>query len=359
MTLPSRKVIFLWRGTNFGTPDQVAEYAARLGLSAVSLKVANGNLLYPDLMPYVSALRAKGIRVGGWHYLYSGVKFPGSGSDFILTGITPEQEAGVSLDAIRFYNLDFFEIDAEREYKVWNQANRAARYMRVLKPAAPVPVGLTSYRFPDLHREFPFKEFATEAGGVDYVVPQVYWQPETSPNRGAFPETVESFSEYVKLWKSFGRTLDASIFIPAGRAYVGDGYPNPGPPPAEIIEFLETAKIGLGFPGASFWAFEFLKLHLGGPERGETIARFEWPAENPPPEPEPEPEARWVQVVTTGSFVYLRPQPAAGSGLPSSGQTYNGKKFQVLERIVNEAGEPWLKVSVYVAEWLTRPTTPP
>jgi len=360
MTIPAGKWLYCWKPANFGTPTEVANYCAGLGLTAITMKVANGYLLYDGLDPYIEALRAKGIAVGGYHYLYCGVNFTTGGSDYVLTGITPEREAEVSLQAIDRYDLTHFSIDAEREFKVWNQNERAARYMTAFKPYAGVPVCISTYRFPSYHPEFAWKGFMTTAGGVDFYLPQVYWAPP-SATRGPVNELRQSWSEYQTLAGKLGVPMKAEIFVPTGRCYIGDGYPSPGPTQAEMIDFLTEADQVKRFQAASFWALDFIKLHTGGWARGDAIRAYNWTTQPEPPEPpEPEPDSWWVQVVTSGDSVYLRPQPDSSSGMPYSGKTYNGLKLPVVGSVKNSKGETWLKVSpLYVAEWLTKPTTPP
>lgn len=345
--LPAGKIQFIYIPLNYGTIQQIVDALRYMGISGVSLKVANGYLVLSGLEELIAALRAAGIAVGGWHYIYCGVRFTSS-TEYVLTGVTPEMEADTSLAAISRYGLDWFEIDAEREFKVWNQASRAARYMNRLKGSVQVPVGLTSYRFPSLHMTFPWRTFFTTAGGVSYVMPQVYWQPP-APNRGPVAELDRCEIEYRNLWESIGLSPIPEI-IPAGREYIGDGYPTPGPTAQEVSAFLDTAKNN-GSRGASFWALDFLRLHTGGEERMAAIRSFPW---GTPPAPV---DGNWVQV--TANTVNLRPQPSSETGMPVNGYSSLGNKLRVLEKVTNAKGEIWIRAEVYLAEWLTKPTEPP
>ena len=263
MNLPIGKIAFIWRLENCAkgnVPAIIAE-VKRLGCTVVALKVANGYRPWTGLETFVAACHAAGLQVYGWHYLYAGVVFDKSGN-WSNTAITPEQEAAVSAQQVQALGLDGFIIDAEKELKVSTQANRARRYIQALKPRITIPTGLSSYRFPTMHREFPWLEFLA---GVDFHCPQVYWNPPAGTSFGPAPELERSCRELT--------TLAALPIIPIGRAYIGDGHPNPKP--QEIADFL--AKAGaLSLPAAGFWALDFLYLHAGGQERADAIAAFDW-----------------------------------------------------------------------------------
>jgi hypothetical protein len=221
----------------------------------------------------VKAFREAGISVWVWHYVYGGVAMDKNSQVISTKGPTPEAEAEFAKRHVQELGADGYVIDAEREYKTVSQHLRARRFMAALAGIG-VPVGLAGWRFPKLHPEYPWAEFLE---GTDYHMPQVYWnQPSIwRPRFGPEAELRTSVTDLL--------ALKQIPIAPAGRAYIGDGHPNPRP--EEITKFLETAA-ELGCPGVSFWALDFVYGHPGGKERGEAIAQFKWagpPAASPRP----------------------------------------------------------------------------
>ncbi len=268
---PTGKWLFLWQIKNCagGDPAAITAAALNMGLAGVTIKVAQCGYKYnlrltphgyvDDILPpLVTALRNSGLFVNGWHY---------------VTGDDPTSEAIVILDRIQQLRLDGLEVDAEGEYKAAGKAQAARRYMQTVRDVvgANFPIGLTSYRFPRVHPEFPWSAFAPF---LNYHNPQVYWNPPAPPYYGPVPELNKSVEQI--------RAVKNIPILPAGRAYIGDGHPNPTP--AEMNDFMQRAKV-LELAGVSFWAFDFLYLHPGGAARAEAIKNFSWPTNTPPPPP--------------------------------------------------------------------------
>jgi hypothetical protein len=355
MPLPSGKTMFLWRQANCGSIHAIQAKCLELGLTSVNVKVANGNYLDTSLHPLITALRSVGLKVGGWHYVYGGVYYDKSvGAWKVVPSTAPDKEAVVSRQAIEEYNLDYFEIDAEKEYKIDlgglpSAEERAQIYMSKLAPnTLDIPVGLSTYRFPAYHLGFPFGAFM--ANGIAYVAPQVYWQPP-SASRGPYHETVISYDQYSGLMDTYGVFL---AYIPAGRCYIGDGYASPGPGYDDTKLFLDTCHTK-NFSGCSFWALDYLFLGTHAPnqaERSRAIAEYLWGEVSVPPSP----QLTWVVVDTTASYAYLRPQPLSGSDQPYSGIVYDGKPLLKFGEVVNSNGETWSLVGGYVANWLLKKT---
>ena len=267
--IPTGKVLFGWKPAYIagGDIDATVDAAREMGLSGVSLKVGSGVFKYPwndyDLLPLVTALKSAGIRVYGWHYVY--------GSNL------PRYEAEIARQQIEYLELEAYEIDAEAHYKGYSN-DQASELVERIKENG-IPVGLTSYRYPDVHRELPWRGFLSE---IDYYVPQVYWQPPPSTPTLELDKTI---LQWTRLVLSYGYSLKP--FIPAGRVYIGDGYPTPGPPVSEITEFLDACKNGYKCPGATFWSFDNLYTHRGGEARADAIAAFDWETDpiDPPTDP--------------------------------------------------------------------------
>lgn len=349
MSLPCGKNIMLWKVGNCGSEEAVVNMAVQLGVDSVDLKGANGNYLWPGLEGVIAALRKARKRVGIWQYLYGGVYYDKNSGTYKSTGISPEQEAEISRQAIEKYRPDYFEIDVEKEYKrnvdgLEPKEVRAERYMYALrKGGLDIPVGLSSYRYPRIHYEIPWKNFLA---GCDYVAPQVYWNPPTSEIYGPVAELRRCIAEFTPIFDNVGKSH--MPIIPTGRAYIGDGYGNPGPNYEELTAFMQEAKDSK-LEGCSFWAMDYLFLPTHAQnqtERIKAIAEFEWEA--------PAFQPTWATINTSAAYVYVRPQALSGADQPYSGILYNGKPVLKFGEIVNEKGERWAIVGGYVLDSLIK-----
>ncbi len=268
MSVPNGKGIFIWQGKNFakGSVASAVNTCTEMGLTWVALKIGDRTdqryASYPlDMINAVESFHAAKIAVWGWHYVYGGI-YIGTNGAGVPYGATPVQEAEFATSEVARLDLDGYIIDAEKEWKVSFQRERALQFLRALNVS--VPVALCSYRFPKLHPEFPWGEFLSS--DVSIHMPQVYWAPGNSAtdlNRSILELTA----------------LKNLPIVPVGRAYIGDG--NPDPTPAEIDLFMKTA-VQRNLPGCSFWALDFLALHAGGAARQKAIADFVWSGSTPP-----------------------------------------------------------------------------
>ena len=263
--LPEGKGLYVWNIKSM--PAQFVDKCIKMGLTWIAVKIADGvnsSNLRPladgswadDLLPpFVEKFKAAGMLVYGWQYVY---------------GFNPMDEALKAAQRTKKFGLDGFIIDAEHQYK--GKYNQAAAYSMKLRGQLPnAPIGLSTYRFPKLHPRLPYNEFLYIC---NFNAPQVYW------NKGkAGDELTASYNQY--------KTIKELPFIPAGRAYEGEGFPEPTP--SEIEEFLGVAQ-HIGCPAAFFWCADTLFHFLRPlPEIQVAIAEYDWEGIEPEPEPEPEP----------------------------------------------------------------------
>lgn len=244
--LPLGKGMFVWLVDRLlpksgGSVESLADVARAINLDWVAVKIADGvNAFYGtynkslgDLTAKFSeALKQRGIRVWGWHYVY---------------GVYPVAEAGIAKARMRELGLEGYIIDAEAEYKY--RSKEAVAFLQALR-TRDFPIALCSFRYPNLHREFPFEVFMSV---VDANMPQVYWVG--SQNAGY--QLRNSLLQY--------RRFRDVPFIPVGAAYQEHGW---RASPASIKDFMATAK-ELGLPGYSFW--EWYHALIVYPELGQAI----------------------------------------------------------------------------------------
>jgi hypothetical protein len=215
---------YLWKLSDplVEPPDVHAKILAESGFTHVLPKIADGTLTYnaDAIKEYIAAWHKQGLLVIGWQYYY---------------GKWPVQEGLRAVERIRSLDLDGFVIDAEREAKQSGDA-AANEYLRTLGPQD-IPVGLSSYRWPSLHRELAWDLFMSFC---DYAMPQVYWVGAQNPK--------EQLERCVREYKA--RWPDKPI-IPTGAAYHENSWQ---PQLSEIVEFAEAVK-DLGMTGYNFWEF--------------------------------------------------------------------------------------------------------
>ena len=271
--LPQGKGIFLWQILRVAGGDayQIAKMAAAAQLTHVVIKVADGKYSYnysggADLVPPVVAeLRARGIQPWGWQYVY--------GSD-------PLAEAKKAVERVKQFNLTGFVVNAEGQFKPAGMDKVARTYMKELRRGLPsLPIALSSYRYPSVHPDFPFKAFLDFC---DFNMPQVYWLAATNPAQ-----------QLVRCVNEFQVLKPGQPIVPTGSAFAWGSWTAT---PEQISEFLSKAR-QLNLPGANFWEFATAK---DSQYHGlwKAIKRFDWatgdpgapvtpPKEDPDAEPDP------------------------------------------------------------------------
>jgi len=255
------KGAWLWlipRSEN-GNPAYIAWAAKMAGLTHVIIKVADGEFLENvdpahglDLVyPVVEALHRCGIQAFGYQYVY---------------GKVPEGEAEVGLERIHSLGLDGWVIDAESEYKATGMAERARRYMHRLAQAhLQIPVALSSYRFPGLHRQLPWREFLEYC---DLAMPQVYWMGMHNPAA----QVRDCLDQYGTLYGQIGFTRP---IVMTGAAFAEHGWQAT---PGEVVQFLETAKALAGtdhlLDAVNLWEWWDMRSRI--PDLWPALSNFDW-----------------------------------------------------------------------------------
>jgi len=251
------KGFFIWKipDCEGGDANKIATLAKAAGLSHVLIKVANGIYSYNidwtnqvDLVPPVAAaLRAVGIQIWGWHYVY---------------GDSPTGEANIAIKRIKELNLDGYVIDAESQYKDPGKAAAAKTFMTRLRNGigVNVPVALSSYRYPSYH-PIPWNEFLEKC---DYNMPQVYWIHAHNPGE----QLARSIQEFDSPLIKYNRPM-----IPVGAAFTEWGWT---PTAGEVEEFLAAAK-SFNLSAANFWEWHNCRdIVTPKHEIWNTISDFKW-----------------------------------------------------------------------------------
>src|SRR3954454_11286312 len=132
-----------------GSPDAIAGRAAASGIETVFLKSSDGPNYWSQFnLAYVNALKARGLRVCAWQYVY---------------GRQPTTEAKLGARAIR-NGADCLVIDAEIEYE--GKYAQASTYITKLRAYAgdDYPIGLAGWPYVDYHPGYPFSVFFGPGG---------------------------------------------------------------------------------------------------------------------------------------------------------------------------------------------------
>lgn len=285
------------------SPSEFARACMERGFSHVLIKISDGTSPFNvyngvDLARlFVDACHARGVQVIGWQYVYH---------------YQPKAEAAMAARRVAETGVDGFVIDAEAQAKT--NAAAALEYTRDLRSLlSGVEIGLSSYRWPSLHRELAWRAYLDR---VDYVMPQVYWVGASNP--GA--QLQRSLDEYRKL-------APGKPFIPTGAAYHENGWTAA---PEDIREFYDAVQ-ALGLPGCNFWEWcNALRYGLW-----ETVASLGGSV------PEPKPEPTRIRVVT--QRINIR----GGPGLSNlvKGQLWQGSEAEIME-IIRQGSETWARVSI-------------
>ncbi|MEX2143105.1 MAG: SH3 domain-containing protein [Anaerolineales bacterium] len=227
--IPTGKGVFLWqvKRVRSGDPRLIAGAAHNARLTHVLIKVADGTNSYNinngvDMVPnLVAALRARGIQPWGWQYVY---------------GKNPIAEAKKAIQRVKQLNLAGFVVNAEGPFKTKGMDKVAKTYMTELRKELPkLTIGLSSYRYPSYHLDFPFKAFLDFC---DVNMPQVYWMDMNNPGQ----QLQKSVTEFRAL-------MPNQPIVPTGSVFSHGSW---SVTPEQLTEFFMKAR-ALKLPGANLW----------------------------------------------------------------------------------------------------------
>jgi hypothetical protein len=250
-----------------------------------------------------------------------------------------EEQAKVISNDIKQFNLKHYMIDAEENTRVYPGARwksypkyRAVEcakvYMDNLDVPDGFPVGLCSYRFPNVHREFPWNAFLTHPK-LTMVNPQVYWMFNNNPGY----QTATSLAQY--------REYTTLPFLPVGAAYEESGW---APTAKEIGEFRDLCKEN--FDAWSYYRWGQAKNHVDWLNAMKVEVE---PVPEPPPEPTPEPppphecEIPTAKLVPGISALRVRRGPSTGYGTIDYVRPSNPVVEILGRKVISEATE-WFRI---------------
>ena len=242
-----RKTIFLWQvpAVAGGKPAEIADWLKNAGYEGVIVKVADGPWAYkPPVIgwsenlsaPLVSALRARGLAVLGYGFLY---------------GANATGEADIAITQVNRYGLDGYVFDVEGQFDGRSnaEANAYAVMSRFRKSCTATPAAFCSWALWRSPRSgatwHPLPVAKAFMQFCDTAMPMVYWGGETAA------DALYWLTNSLAQWRQF---TDKPI-VPAGRAYIGDG----GTPKADALRAFEQAARENGVPGITWWSMQHAK----------------------------------------------------------------------------------------------------
>lgn len=303
------KGIYVWQIWRCGPVEQIIENVKRAGMTHIIPKIADGNYEYAKNSTYLNELlylaHKNGIKVVPYQFVY---------------GVYAESEGIRAVKELNKYPYDGFVINAESAYRdLPDPARAAVKYSEIVRNAFPnLPIYLSTFRYPSVHRPFPFESFLQYC---DAAMPQVYWMQAN----GTVPYQLNrTISEY--------EAIDPGVvIIPTGAAFNEHGWA--ATPEDQKIFVDETKKHKL--QGCNWW--EYRHAFILRPELGQAIidSPFEVEDDEPPVViPTPEDVIFRAQCVTAELNVRATPDYPDGAYVRS---LYSGDVVDVYEERFNDS----------------------
>lgn len=221
------KHLWVWEVTACGGVDGIIKTAKETGAHGVIVKAFDGVNKWDQFASSVHALKAAGLVVGAWGYVYP--------SNLAETAV---QAAQAVTDG-----ADYLMIDAESEFEAVGMDTVATEFGQRLRAIVPTDtvIGLTTFALQHSHRAFPYLYFAH---WVDFLAPQVYWADAAMSPQAMLDNSLNQLAGY-------GREI-----FPVGQAY-------PQATPADIALFAAHAT-QRWIKGISWWSIQHMTSEIEG-----------------------------------------------------------------------------------------------
>ena len=203
-----------------GNISAIAAQARKAGVTTVFIKSSDGGSAWSQFAPgTVAALKARGLHVCGWQYVY---------------GSHPIEEADLGAQA-KSNGAECLLIDAESEYEGrYASAQTYIQHLRSLVGPS-FPIALASFPYVDYHPQLPYSVFLGP-GGAQFNAPQMYWRD--------IGVSVDYIYSHTYTWnREYQRPI-----IPLGQSYTD-------PPPSDLVRFRQLAS-AYGANGLSWWDWQ-------------------------------------------------------------------------------------------------------
>lgn len=272
---PTGKGDFIWQLWHCagGDPVRLADACVEAGIAWVAVKLHDGPNPHANtrgqLTECVAALRAVGVSVWGWGYVY---------------GFLPAAEGRTAAELTLAYELDGYLIDAEVEYK--HKRAQTFTFCFSLRQHLPNhPIGLCSYRFPNSHPEIAWDVFLDIC---DFHAPQVYPIGNISP--ADFGKQLQQSVDQLRLKRDLpivpiGPACPHPVNVPANSPQaqmfpILTHYANGtvdvlwSPTVVQLNNFNAAAR-ALDLPGVGWWSWQHAEER---PDWWAALAAHQWQA---------------------------------------------------------------------------------
>jgi len=202
-----------------GNVPAIIARARAAGVQTLIVKSSDGGHSWSQFnVGLVRELRASGLHVCGWQYVY---------------GSEPVAEADAAARAVKV-GAECLIIDAEAEYE--GRYSSAATYLHQLRRLVgrSYPLGLASFPYVDFHPAFPYSVFLGP-GGAQFDMPQMYWRDIGLGVGAVYRHTY-----------TLNRIYRRPVF-PLGQTY--------GSPLVEEMQSFRGLAVRYGAPGISWWDY--------------------------------------------------------------------------------------------------------
>lgn len=250
------KGMYLWLLTRSEDIRWIVWLAKHAGLGHVLIKIADGTeLSIGDITQLVESLHLEGIQAIGWQYIYYG----------------SIAEADTAIRLCQQFGIDGFIVNAENQFDHAGMDGAARNYMSRLRSGLgdDFVIGLSSYRYPSQHADFPWKSFLTYC---NINMPQVYWiQDErlSAPVR----QSIQCVNEFKALYTTWGWSIP---ILMTGAAFSEHGWVAS---PEQVKNFLDAVnaladKESIVMRSCNFW--EWWEARTENPSLWPIISQYEW-----------------------------------------------------------------------------------
>jgi hypothetical protein len=220
---------------------------------------------------FVPTAEGAGIEIHGWGYNF------GNTTTWRKLNNQQGKETDRIVEALIRWRFRSWTLNAEHNFKVTGGNTAAVNLVNLVRETLEthpedidVPIGLSSYRFPSSHTDFPFAGFLQNC---DFAAPQVYWQKSKY--------AVDQLEKSVKEWKA----IEDLPFVVAGTVYPeGEWWPTG----EQVRAFNQAAKNMPEVIATCYWE-HYYPYHNKRQDLIDALNDFVW--EQKPEEPTPEPTA--------------------------------------------------------------------
>lgn len=242
--------IWNWPRCDGGEATTVAQRLKAAGCAGALVKAHDGPYWFDQGQPWreiCRALKAFGLRVAGWAYLY--------GHDW-------QGEAQRAIETIHYGEADAYVMDVESEFKGRPDVAEALCQRLRQGVGQDFPLFYSTFAIARYHQQFPYAAFERHCSGT---LPQVYWNAFRWPVEQALGWTYEDYA-------SLGIAADRILPVAGAYAQGFVAYPSG----EELQRFVQSAG-ERGSKGVSFWSYE----HMDD-IRWRALEANPWPVEGMP-----------------------------------------------------------------------------